>query len=391
MTTDQQAATKLNLTSPTNTLLEAATKVITVVPTKSPKPVLSNIRFTVEDGILELSGTDSVAGIYYGIPSAALKAEGTGLLNGARFLELLKEFKGTDARLTFNNRGGCQFKAKGGNYKIIGDDPRDYPKIPRFDAVTGFEIPGSDVADMAKKTLFAIAPEESRMTTNGVLFELKSGRFRMVATDNKRMSITERQVDTELEDFSVSVPDIFLKAVIKMTSKDIAGKNATIGVSGTKVFYRLSTATLYCTTLQGTYPPYEEALNINLKYHIDCSVKDLLLTLRRSILVDDSLNAFNFETEVLSLKTTTSGVGTGLVDMPIDFMLPEGEPKIRIGFNASYIKEALEAMTAKRCRFAFEGPRSAGIFKEIFSGDSNEVVSDQFVYAVMPALLPPEE
>jgi DNA polymerase-3 subunit beta len=390
MTTAQQVTAKLNFKAPVDALLEATSKVLSVVPAKSPKPVLSNIRFTVQEGVLELAGTDAVTGIYYSIPAATIKTEGHGLLNGARFSELLKEFRGVDAQMVFDPRGGCQFKAKGGRYKIIGDDPRDYPKIPRFETKKGVGISGDDIVDMVKKTSPAVAPEESRLTTHGVLFDLNKERLRLAATDNKRMSVTERPVTDNVAEFSESLPEGFLNAVIKVTTKDVAGNIATIGVSGKKLFYRLPSATVYSTVLQGDYPPYHEALSIELKHHIDCNVKDLLNTLRRAILVNSNLIAFNFETDVLSLKGATTAIGVGVADMPIGFELAEGQEKIRAGFNPTFYKDALEVMTTKRCRFYFEGPRNAGILKGLVDKDGVEAESDQFIYIVMPALLPAE-
>lgn len=398
MTTATKTQTKLDFTCPVDALLEATAKLLSVIPTKSPKPVLSNIHFYVREGALWLSGTDFTAGIHYSIPSAQVKTEGSGLLNGAKFSELLKEFRGADARLVFGPRGGCQFRAKGGRYKVVGDDVRDYPKTRRFEGKPGITLTGSELVDMIKKTEFSRAPEESRLTINGVLFEFKSGRFRLVATDNKRMAITERQYDQKLDDFSVSVPSSFLKAVLKVTTKDVSGKPATLGVHGTKVYFNLPHATVYSTVLQGSYPPYEEAMGIKLAHYIDCSVSELLSTLRRSMLVNGDLAAFNFAEGQLFLSGTSSAVGAGTATMAVTFTPPEGVEKIRAGFNPKYYRDALEAMSAKKCRFFFQGPRNAGMLKEILTvkegeGDDaveKEVLSDAFLYAVMPALLPEE-
>lgn len=396
MTTAQKTKTRLQFSAPVDSLLEATAKVLSVVPVKSPKPVLSNIKFTVRDGVLELSGTDFTAGIHYSIPGAEIKTEGEGLLNGIRFSELLKEFRGADATILFNPKGGCQFKAKGGRYKVVGDDVRDYPKTRRFEDKPGFGITGAELVEMIKKTAFSAKAEESRLTIHGVLFELKEGRFRLVATDNHRMSINERKVDTKVKDFSVSVPMAFLKAVLKTTTKDVAGKPATLGVAGTKVFFLLPNATVYSTVLQGDYPPYAEALGIKLKHHIDCGVGDLLSTLRRAMLVNPKLSAFTFTENQIALEGTSSAVGAGVTEMAVKLKMPDDVEKIRVGFNPTFYKDALEAMTAKKCRFFFEGPRRAGILKEIMvikEGEGEEmtekeVVSDKFLYAVMPALLP---
>lgn len=387
MATAQQVEAKLVFAAPVDALLEAATKIMSVVPAKSPKPVLTNIKFSVVEGKLELAGADVGAGIYYAIPSATISTEGVGLLNGTVLLEALKEFKGADATLTFNPRGGCRFKASGGDLKIVGDDPRDYPHIARFDLNPGINIPGADLVDMVKKSAFAIAEEESRMATNGVLFEHKAGRFRLVATDNKRMAINQRTLEGESADFSVTVPPAFLKALLKVVSKDVAGVQATIGVDANKIFFRLSTATVFSSILDGKFPPYEEALRIVLAQSIDCSVGTLLATIRRACLVDKNICSFNFTKNQMKLRTANASVGSGIAELEVPY---EG-PDVRVGLNPVFVRDGLEAMTSKRCRFMFQGPKNAGIMKELLSGpDGTEVLSDRFVYAVLPIILPKE-
>jgi len=384
-------STNLSLTAPVDALLEATSKILSVVPSNSPKPVLSNIMFAVRDGVLELTGTDIVAGIYYQIPAAQIDTEGVGLLNGIRFSDLLKEFRGTDAKIEFSGRGGCLFKARGGRYKVVGDDVRDYPRTRRFDAENGVIITGAELVEMIKKTQFAAAPEESRLTINGVLFELKGNQLRLVATDNKRMSITQCLVRGSHEPFSASVPMGFLKALLKVCSKDIAGKDAVLGLSKTQVFFRLPGATVYSTILQGDYPPYEEAYGIKLSYHIDCSVPEMLSTLRRVMLVNDQLAEFLFTDGALTLQGVSTSVGSGSAVMATELQLPEGTERVRAGYNPKYFREALEAMSSKRCRLRFQGPRNAAVLQELLMDGENEVVSDRFVYAVMPALLPQGE
>lgn len=388
LVTTAQAAQKLNFTAPVDALLEAATKIMSVVPAKSPKPILTNIKFSTHEGRLELSGADVTSGIYYAIPSATIAAEGVGLIGGTTLIETLKEFRGADGSFLFESRGGCRFKSHGGNFKLVGDDPRDYPHIMRFDHHPGIVIPGADLVDMVKKSAFAIAEEDSRLATNGVLFEHKSGRFRLVATDNKRMAINQRSIEGQHADFSVTVPPAFLKAMLKVVSKDVAGDKATIGVDSNRIFFKLSAATLYSYVLDGKFPPYEEALKINLSQSIECGVSSLLSTIRRACLVDKDLSAFNFVKNELKLRSSSAAVGTGSVDMAIHY---DG-PDVRVGLNPVYIREGLEAMTSKRCKFMFQGPKNAALLKEVLAAaDGTESVSDRFTYAVLPVLLPKEE
>lgn len=387
MTTAQQVETKLSFTAPVDALLEAASKVMSVVPPKHQRPILTNVRLGVVDGVLEMSGSDGVSGIYYAIPAANVTSEGVGLLNGVMFLDYLKEFRGRDVTIAFNPRGGCRFKADGGEFKILGDDPRDYPHLVRFDHHPGITVPGVDLVDMVKKTAFAVDENEARLATNGVLFEHKGGRFRLVATDRMRMSINQRDVQAGQNDFSATVPATFLKSLLKVVSKDVATGQTTIGLDSDRIFFRLGTATIYGLVLEGKFPPYEEALRIVLSQHIDCSVSELLATIRRACLVDKSLCAFNFTNGELRLKSTGASVGTGKAEMPILYTGPD----VRVGLNPVFIREGLEVMTAKRCRFSFQGPRNAGVVKELITDENGvEAVSDRYLYAVLPIVLPAE-
>lgn len=380
---------KLKFSAPVDVLLEATSKVMAAVPSKSPKPALTNLKFSVKDGLLELSGTDFTSGIYYGLPTVTVQTPGTGLVNGDKFHNVLKEFRGVEATLTLDPSGGCRFKTVKGNMQVKGDDIRDYPPGPRFDEVAGVSIPGANLVEMIKKASFAAAEEETRLSINGILFEFKDGRLRVVATDNTRTVVTEMTGLLGEGEFSVSVPQAFASAVMKVTTRDVAAQTATIGVSDRKIFYKIGSATAYASVLGGAYPPYEEALDIQLAYSVDISVSELNTAIRRAVLVNTDVIGFFFEPDKLTLKGAAAA-GAGIIETPVSIAFPAGVSKVKVYLNPSYVKEVLEVLTARKCRVGFEGPRSAVVLKEVVDVGGVESVSDRFVYAMMPTL-PPEE
>jgi DNA polymerase III sliding clamp (beta) subunit (PCNA family) len=112
------------------------------------------------------------------------------------------------------------------------------------------------------------------------------------------------------------------------------------------------------------------------------------------MLANAGLTEFVFTEDLMTLSGASSSYGAGRADMPTKLQLPDDVEKVRVGFNPAYFKDALEAMTAKRCRLYFQGPRNAGVLKELVTtgeGDeAQEILSSKFTYAVMPALLPRE-
>lgn len=384
-------APKLSFTVPVNSLLDAAVKVGSIVPAKGDKPIVSNVKFSIENGVLEIAGTDLRSFLYHQIPDAKVSSEGSALVSGARLLEILKEFKGNDATITLDPRGACRFKSKDDTLKIMGDDVRDYPTLSRFDAEKGFEVLGADLIEMIQKTEFAANPEQNRLAIHGVCFEMKGGRFRLVATDVKRIAYVQKQIPMPLNaegmqaipDFSAVAPLSALTVLRKAISKEHADKMVTVGLSGSYLFFRLPNATAYALTLNGKFPPYEDGFRAALTKHVDFGVDDLLALVKKITLVDPDGALFEFSPGKLSLRSQKPTIGVGDVSMPINYT---GEV-VKIGFCPRFIQDALDAMTSDRCRFLFDGPKKIGLLKELEVTDTGEAVSDDYCCAIMPIVI----
>lgn len=383
--------TKLTFTVPVSALLDVATKVGSIVPAKGDKPIVSNMRFSVQNGVLELAGTDLRAFLYHQVQGATIAGEGVGLITGSRLLEILREFKGNDATFIFEPKGNCKFKSKDDVIKVLGDDPRDYPTINRFDSEVGFQIKGSDLVEMIHKTEFAANPEQNRLAIHGVCFELKGNRFRLVATDTKRIAYAQRTVPLPLNDqgapaigdFTAVAPLSALKLLTRTISKDIAEEFVTVGVSGSYLFFKIKNATAYALTVNGKFPPYEDGFKANLDKHIDMGVDQFLSLLKKIILVDPSGASFEISSGKMTLRSQAPTVGVADVSMPINYT---GET-VKIGFCPRFVQDALDSMTSDRCRFMFDGPRKIGLLKELDANDTGEAVSDDYCCAIMPIVI----
>ena len=388
---------QLSFTVPASSLLDAAIKVGSVVPAKGDKPIVSNMKFSVHNGVLELAGTDLRAFLYHQVTDAKVTSEGVGLIGGARLLEILKEFKGSDVSFEFKKGGNVIFKSKDDTLKVVGDDPRDYPTLARFDTEPGLQVKGSDLVEMIHKTEFAANPEHARLAIHGVFFEHKAGRLRLVSTDTKRISYVQRQVplplneqgQTALADFAGVAPLSSLKLLTRTISKGIAEELVTVGMTGSYLFFRMKNATAYALTVNGKFPPYEDGFKAGLTKHVDCGVDQFLALLKKIVLVDPGGAAFEFSPGKLTLKSQAPTIGEGDVSMPINYT---GEAT-RIGFSPKFIMEGLDAMVSDRCRISFDGPKKIGLFKELAVTDTGEVVSDDFCYAVLPIVIfgPPKK
>src|SRR5579871_2497081 len=179
-------------------LLDAVANVASVVPGKGPKPVLANLLLQTRDGTLEVLGTDLEVALRLVVEKVDVVREGSVLVNAARALQILREFQGERVELVADEKSGCVLKTSDATYHILGDDVADYPELPRFDQEGTIKLAGPALGEMIARTHFAAAIDKTRYAMNGILIDLKDKRFRLVATDGKRLALAEKTLDASV-------------------------------------------------------------------------------------------------------------------------------------------------------------------------------------------------
>jgi hypothetical protein len=92
-------------------------------------------------------------------------------------------------------------------FRILGLSPDDYPPPPRFEEVKEFKVSGFTLRDGLRKVAYAISTDETRYVLNGVYCQFKEGKLTLVATDGRRLAMTDADVEfPESQECSVIIP-----------------------------------------------------------------------------------------------------------------------------------------------------------------------------------------
>ena len=67
-----------------------------------------------------------------------------------------------------------EISSDNGNYKLVGQNASEFPKIPSVDSSVNLEIDSDVLANAINKTLFATGNDELRPVMSGVFCELSS-------------------------------------------------------------------------------------------------------------------------------------------------------------------------------------------------------------------------
>ncbi|MGH7495448.1 MAG: DNA polymerase III subunit beta [bacterium] len=343
-------------------LYEALQRMISVIPTKTTIPILTNILFELENSRLSLTGTDLEVSI---LTSQEVLGEGDGraAFPAKKVFDLIRELPDMPLSFESDTSNRLTIRTEKGQYKISGESSDDYPHIAAEEHALAFSYSPALFLKMVEKTIFAVSSDELRTTLMGVLLDFRPNELRMVATDGHRLSkVQDRQFSYSADEMQVIMP---VKA-LQLLSRNIgATKEMDIAISRDHITFKLATTTIYSKVINGQYPAYERVIpsDNNLIMHVE---RDLLSAAvrRSSIFASQHTHQMRWSLTPNALTIVAEDAeagGNSHETIPIEY---DGE-SMEIGYNANYVLEVLRNLDAEHAMFKLKDGGSAAIIEPL--------------------------
>src|SRR5262245_133919 len=170
-------------------LLAACQLASAAVAARDVKPVYKNFKAVAEDGCI-LMATDLELGIRIKVHGLKVDEPGDAILPAAKLLSILRE--STVEELVIEaDPSSCRVTSDNGDWEMPGEDPSHFADLPSFAEEKYHEVQAGPLREMIRRTVFAAATDIGKYSMTGVLWEAESEKIRLVATDGKRMALTE--------------------------------------------------------------------------------------------------------------------------------------------------------------------------------------------------------
>jgi DNA polymerase-3 subunit beta len=335
-------------------LHEALGAVAASVPAKTTLPVLSNILVEASKDGLRLSGTDLDIAVSTVIP-AQVDQEGATTLPARKLVEIVRELPSAAIRFTGSGEQRVQIECGRSRFKLLGLSRDEFPAFPAVKFDGGWKLGAKDLQKLIAHVAFAASTEESRPILNGVLWELRSDRMRMVATNGHRLARMDVPLEGSGGQADLIVPPKALEQIRRLfgpeDSIEIARSDNHLGFrsTGTQIFTRL---------IEGPYPNTEQVIPRENDKIMTADKAALAAALRRmSIVASDQTHRIRlaFANGACRLSVTTPDLGEAQEELTVAY---DGDP-LEIGFNAAYLLEVLKYMPTDEVRWSFKGPERA--------------------------------
>lgn len=339
----------MKATCPRDALLSAVQLVGAAVAARTTKPILSNVKLTAADDAMTLTATDLEVGIRYELRGVKVARTGGAILPPARLVSILRET--SDPEITLDTKGDLTtIKLSTGRYELPGGGVDEFPDIPDFDPGSQFhELTAGVLRTLIKRTAFAADKKEStRYAVSGVLWEAEGTKSRLVATDTKRLAMTEGVASGGTQGpRQVASAMIPLKAV-HLLERNLTDDGERIGVVfyENEAMFQTERALIHTRLVEGRFPPYRNIIPKKLDVKLTVPVTGLLAAVRQAaIMSDDESKRVDcvFEAGRVTLTARGADIGTSEVTLP----LPEYTgPEVRIAFDPHYLTEMLKTNEA---------------------------------------------
>jgi DNA polymerase-3 subunit beta len=342
------------------------------IPTKTTLPVLSNILFETTEGGVWMSGTDLDVSIRVRVP-AEVQEPGSLTAPGKKLQEITRELPDQPVEITTRS-DQIELSCGRARFKLNGLPADEFPSLPGVTFESGIAVPGADLQKLIHHTSFAVSTEESRPILNGVLWELRDGSMRMVATNGHRLARMGLETGpSEAPGTTFIVPPSALQQVQRLF-KDVEQIQVSWdeGEGGTRknhLGFRSNGVEVYTRLIEGTYPNYEQVIPKDNDKIAVVDKRSLESAVRRmAVVASDQTHRIRvtLEQDRMHLNVLTPDLGEGHDELELSY---GGEP-LEIGFNATYLLEVLRYMPSDEVRMTFKAPeRAATLEPSVPEGD----------------------
>ena len=106
----------------------------------------------------------------------------------------MRELPVGEVELDTDDKNLTKLSAGASYYKMHGLSAEEFPPLPKFKETGSVTLPQEKLRAMLKKTSIAISTDESRYVLNGVFMKFTPEKLVMVATDGRRLALTEEEL-----------------------------------------------------------------------------------------------------------------------------------------------------------------------------------------------------
>jgi DNA polymerase-3 subunit beta len=350
-------------------LLKQLQNISGVISSNTVLPILEDFLFEIDKNKLTVVATDleTVMKIHIDVEA---RENGKICIPAKILMDTLKTLPDQPLTFTIDENFAVEITSDNGKYKVMGENPENFPKEPAAKDTTSFTMSSTALVTAINKTLFAVSNDDLRPAMTGVFFELDNTSITFVATDAHRL-VRYRKTDVNCaQKDSFIVP----KKPLNLLKSALPDNNDELKISynSNHLFINHGSTEMVCRLIDARFPDYKVVIPTQNPYKMTVNRIDFQNALRRvGVFSNKSTN---------QVALTISGSELQLAAQDVDFSFEgnermncryEGED-MQIAFNAKFMVELLSSTSSAEVVMELSTPSKAGIILPVDKDENEE-------------------
>ena len=355
-------------------VLAALQSVAGIVERRHTLPILANVLIRKTGASLQLTASDLEIQIRTTAELQGDTGDFTTTVGARKLIDILRTMPADQTVSLESNASKVILKGGKSKFTLQTLPAEDFPLVQEA-ATFGpmFSVPQKTLKDLLSQVAFAMAVHDIRYYLNGILFVAEGKQLSLVATDGHRLAFASATLDIEVPRQEVILPRKTVLELQRLLS-DAEGA-IDLQFANNQAKFSFGSMEFVTKLVEGKFPDYNRVIPKNHRNSITLGRAALLATLQRTaILTSDKFKGVRLSVEPGCLRVASNNAEQeeAVDELDIDY----GGDAIEIGFNVTYLIDALSNMGQDMVKLELSDGNSSALF----------TIPDNatFKYVVMP-------
>ena len=342
----------MNITIDREVLLENLNIISRGLPSKSPMPILTGIKFYVTENDLFMTSSNTDISVEVTITDSSLQIveAGSTVVPGRLFIDIIRKINSKKVNLFLSDDKILIVKADRGEYKLHIMDPLNYPKIDFVPLENPLTLHSDVLKSLIKETVFATAQTEKKPILAGVNFVNNNNELIVTATDSFRLSQKITNI-RDYKDFNITIPNKSLDEMLK--ALDVYDGDVNLYFTQNRLLAQYRNVCFQTRLLDGNYPDTSKLIPSTFPIIVKFNKDELVEAVERVSLLSprdkerDKEIAYSIiklsirKDRTIEISTNNTVYGDAREEVIPTFV--DASNPITIGFSSRYLLEALKS------------------------------------------------
>jgi DNA polymerase-3 subunit beta len=354
--------------------LEGLQQVQNVVSSRATLPILSNVLMEVDQSVLRMTTTDLDVVVSGQVPVDEVESPGSTTLPVRRLATIVRELPADDIDVDVSGENAASMRCGNSFFKILGLPADDFPPTPGLEDAREFKLSTQTLRDGLRKVAYAISTDETRYVLNGVLCQFKEGKLTLVATDGRRLAMTDTDIEIpESMECSVIVPTKAVNELQRLLKEGPDKTDVRVRIGARQISFEMNQNLMVSKLIEGNYPNFRQVIPGQAKYRVTLEREAFLQAVQRvSLLAQDKSNSvkINFRRDGIEITANSADIGEARESMAVRYSGPD----MAIAFNPEYLMAPFRNLDDDEVHLDLIDEVSPGVVR----------INTPFLYVLMP-------